>query len=226
MLKSRIAHAIFAALGIWPLAANADVPKQSSTGNPVLDLVTTTTPEVRVNSVDMEVLRVRRIDVVDDNGVIRMTLAGNLPNAVIDGVEYQRSTPVGGIMFRDDKGNERGGVGYASALQGMVFALDHGTAEAIGFNVLKNGSTNLRLLSRPADVAAPSLGGALLPGGDQYSGVNLSMGKDGIPRVSLNDVKDRPRIRMTVTPEGYGAIEFLNAEGKVIHTLAPERDLP
>jgi quinol monooxygenase YgiN len=30
---------------------------------------------------------------------------------------------------------------------------------------------------------------------------------------------------MTVTAEGYGAIEFLDASGKVIHVLAPERDL-
>jgi hypothetical protein len=30
---------------------------------------------------------------------------------------------------------------------------------------------------------------------------------------------------MTVTEEGFGAIQFLNAEGEVIHTLAPEADL-
>jgi hypothetical protein len=43
--------------------------------------------------------------------------------------------------------------------------------------------------------------------------------------VALADKADRVRVRMTVTPEGYGAIEFLNAEGEVIHTLAPEADL-
>jgi hypothetical protein len=30
---------------------------------------------------------------------------------------------------------------------------------------------------------------------------------------------------LTVTPEGYGAIEFLDAQGKVVHTLAPEAEL-
>jgi hypothetical protein len=28
-----------------------------------------------------------------------------------------------------------------------------------------------------------------------------------------------------LTAEGYGAIEFLDAQGKVIHTLAPEAEL-
>jgi len=37
-------------------------------------------------------------------------------------------------------------------------------------------------------------------------------------------VEDRPRVRIKVTPEGYGAIEFLDAEGKVVQTIAPEAD--
>jgi len=27
-----------------------------------------------------------------------------------------------------------------------------------------------------------------------------------------------------VTPEGYGALEFLDAEGKVVSSVSPERD--
>ena len=54
--------------------------------------------------------------------------------------------------------------------------------------------------------------------------IKLSVAADGTPAVALADKADRPRVRMTVTPEGYGAIEFLNAEGEVIHVLAPEAD--
>ena len=44
-------------------------------------------PVVSVERVDFETLRARRIDVVDSQGVIRLTLAGELPNPVVDGVE-------------------------------------------------------------------------------------------------------------------------------------------
>ena len=51
------------------------------------------------------------------------------------------------------------------------------------------------------------------------------VGPDGTPAIALNDKADRTRLRLTVTAEGYGAIEFLDAQGRVIHTLAPKADL-
>jgi hypothetical protein len=54
----------------------------------------------------------------------------------------------------------------------------------------------------------------------------LSLAADGTPAVALSDRNDKPRLRLTVTEEGFGAIQFLNAEGQVIHTIAPEADLP
>ena len=53
----------------------------------------------------------------------------------------------------------------------------------------------------------------------------MVVGADGTPAIALNDKADRTRLRLTVTAEGYGAIEFLDAQGKVIHTLAPEAEL-
>jgi len=50
----------------------------------------------------------------------------------------------------------------------------------------------------------------------------MAVAADGTPAIALNDQQDRARLRLTVTPEGYGAIEFLDAQGRVIHTLAPE----
>lgn len=193
--------------------------------NSIIKLVTTTSPKVRAEKVDQENLTVRRIDVVDSKGVIRMTIAGELPGSVIDGVEYKKSQPVGGILLRDEKGNERGGFAYGSTYQLPLLALDYPTGEAIGFNVLKDGSANFMILSRPPDITDATLGPARLPGGPQYTGIRLSMSKDGVPGVNVNDRHDRPRLRLTVTQEGYGAIEFLDAGGQVVQTIAPERDL-
>jgi hypothetical protein len=50
----------------------------------------------------------------------------------------------------------------------------------------------------------------------------LSVAPDGTPSIALNDKQSRPRVRVTVTPEGYGALEFLDAEGRVLQSLAPE----
>src|SRR5690606_7578227 len=103
----------------------------------------------------------------------------------------RRATPVGGIMFRDDRGNERGGIGYGSASQAMVFAADHPAGEAVGFNVLRDGSTSLVLLARPADIREESLGNARLPG-PQVAGIRLSLDRNGVPSISVNDTNDRP----------------------------------
>jgi hypothetical protein len=50
----------------------------------------------------------------------------------------------------------------------------------------------------------------------------MSVAADGSPSIALADKQNRPRIRLTLTKEGFGAIEFLDAEGKVVDTLAPE----
>lgn len=183
----------------------------------------TTSPEVAVDHVDHETLRVRRIDIVDAAGVIRMTLAGDLPNPVIDGVEWRRSTPVGGLMLRDDRGNERGGFGFASRFGAVVFALDHNNGEAAGFNTLPDGSANMMLISRPRQIRDGRLGDRLAPGPNSTP-IQMSVDPDGVPALTLNDPEDRPRIQVKVSPEGYGVIEFLDADGSVVDRLAPERD--
>jgi hypothetical protein len=53
--------------------------------------------------------------------------------------------------------------------------------------------------------------------------VKISVAADGSPAITLADKEDRPRVRLTVTDEGFGALQFLNAKGDVIDTYAPER---
>lgn len=213
-------------VGVLIFGTQGVASAQTPTEAELMEHVVSRTPEVRLDNVDTERLVVRRIDVVDADGVIRMTLAGNLPNPVLDGVEWKRTTQVSGIMMRDDRGNENGGWGYNAAIGGPLFALDHAAGEAAGFNVSRNGATNFMLLSRPEERRSSLLDGALLPTGEQHTGVQISMSSQGVPRVSLKDSADRTRLRLTVTAEGYGAIEFLNAAGEVIHTIVPERDQP
>lgn len=188
----------------------------------ILDYVSDRDPEVKVDQVDMERLRVRRIDIVDENGVIRMTLAAPLPNPVVDGIEYKRSVEVSGIMLRDDKGNERGGFAYNDRLGGPILALDHFNAEATGFSVGKNGQVTMFMGQAPELKREPRLDNRVLPGQSGPSNISIQMSPEGTPSLVLTDKSGRPRLRFSVADEGYGTIQFLNEEGEVISSITPE----
>jgi hypothetical protein len=185
------------------------------------------TPETRVEKVDHDRITARRIDIVGDDGVIRMTLAADTPPPIIDGIQYQRAFGVSGLILYDIDGNERGGFGVADAPGGTaaVLALDHPAMDAIGWRVMPDGAVSFSINQAPPLLREPGLDDRLVPGVATSTRIRLDVPADGTPAVSLADAGDRARVRMTVTPEGYGAIEFLDASGKVIHVLAPERDL-
>ena len=184
-------------------------------------------PETRVEEVDHDRITARRIDIVGDDGVIRMTLAADTPPPIIDGIQYQRAFGVSGLILYDIEGNERGGFGVADAPGGTaaVLALDHPAMDAIGWRVMPDGAVSFSINQAPPLLREPGLDDRLVPGVATSTRIRLDVAADGTPAVSLADADDRARVRMTVTPEGYGAIEFLDASGKVIHVLAPERDL-
>jgi len=189
-------------------------------------IIETRSPQTRVETVDHDRIAVRRIDVVDEDGTIRMTLAAETPAPIIDGIQYRRAFGVSGLILYDEDGSERGGFGVADVDGGIaVLALDHPAMDAIGWRVSPDGSVSFSINQAPPLIRDPALGDRLVPGVQTSTRVQLSVAADGTPAVGLADSDDRTRVRMTVTPEGYGAIEFLNAAGEVIHTLAPEAAL-
>lgn len=216
---------LFAGLLVAAPPALAQEGEPSEREQRMLELVRDRDPETTVDEVDMERLRVRRIDVVDEEGTIRMTIAGVLPDPVVDGVQYQRSVPVSGIMVRDDEGNERGGFGFNMGLDGPMIALDHPTGEGAGFAIQDDGTALSFLGAAREPLRSDSLDGALLPGGTGHpqSAVRTRIGPDGRPSLVLTDREGRSRVRVTLTEEGYGAIEFLDADGEVVEALVPER---
>lgn len=190
-------------------------------------LIVSESPQTRVEKPDQERITARRIDIVDDNGVIRITLSGQTPAPIIDGLQYKRAFNVAGMVLYDDKGSERGGFGTADVNGGMaVLALDHPAMDAIGWRVSPDGETRFSINQAPPLVREPKLGDRLIPGVQAPTRIQMVVGADGTPAIALNDKADRPRLRLTVTEEGYGAIEFLDAEGNVVHTLAPEAGTP
>ena len=208
--------------GAW--AGEQETPRRPSTEQ-LQRLIVDRSPQTRVDAPDSERITARRIDIVDDKGVIRMTLSGKTPAPIIDGIQYKRAFNVAGMVLYDDKGSERGGFGTADVDGGMaVLALDHPAMDAIGWRVSPDGEVRFSINQAPPLVREPRLDNRLVPGVATPTRIAMVVGADGTPAIALNDRQDRTRLRLTVTPEGYGAIEFLDAEGKVVHTLAPEAE--
>jgi len=62
------------------------------------------------------------------------------------------------------------------------------------------------------------------PAGSRSTPIQMSVTPDGAPVLVLRDSEDRPRVRLKLSEEGYGVIEFLDAGGNIVDQLAPERD--
>lgn len=214
------------------LLANSHAVAQSTTGAAAPSIkaleksIVDHSPETKVETVDHDRITARRIDIVGDDGTIRMTLSATTPAPIIDGIQYKRAFNVSGMVLFDAKGNERGGFGIADRSIGStaVLALDHPAMDAIGWRVDPDGAVNFIINQAPLLVRDPNYDNRLVPGIPAPTRIKLSVASNGTPAVALSDANDQPRVRMTVTSEGYGAIEFLDATGKIIYVLAPERD--
>ena len=184
-------------------------------------------PQTRVDMIDHERITAKRVDIVGDDGIIRMTLSANTPPPIIDGNQYKRAFGVAGMILYDAEGSERGGFGVADMPGGTaaVLALDHPAMDAAGWRVSPDGSVMFVINQAPALIRDPGIGNRLVPGVQAPTRVRLSVGSDGTPSIALADGNNQPRVRITVTAAGYGAIEFLDAAGQIIHVLAPERDV-
>lgn len=217
--------ATLAALAIAPAMApaNAAEPKPYTAAQ-LQAIVADELPVTTVESVDHERITARRIDLVDDAGVIRMTLAAPTPPPIIDGLSYQRAFPVAGMVVYDREGSERGGFGVADLADGgtaAVLALDHANVDAVGWRVMPDGAVEFGLNAKPPQPREPTLDNRVVPH-PAVRRIAMNLAADGTPSLNLVDTEGRPRLRLTVTEAGYGAIEFLDAEGRVVQTLAPE----
>lgn len=215
---------VLATLTAVPAMSQAPEPKRPSLD--VLNrIIEDRSPQTRIDAPDHERISARRIDIVDADGIIRMTLSGETPAPIIDGIQYKRAFNVAGLILYDDKGSERGGFGTADVEGGMaVLALDHPAMDAIGWRVSPDGSVAFSINQAPPLVREPALGNALVPGVSTPTRMQFTVAADGTPAVSLSDKNNKPRIRMTVTEEGFGSIQFLDAEGTLIHSITPEAD--
>ena len=145
---------------ILPLAAEAQEAEPRRPSLQVLEsIIETRDPDIRVEAVDHDRISARRIDIVDADGTIRMTLAADTPAPIIDGIQYRRAFDFSGLILYDENGSERGGFGVADVDGGMaVLALDHPAMDAIGWRVSPDGSVAFSINQAPPLIRDPGLG--------------------------------------------------------------------
>lgn len=207
-----------------PAAAQSETPQRIPV-DALKRAIVSENPQTRIDTIDHERLAVRRIDIVDESGTIRMSLASPTEGAILDGVEYRRVFPASGLVVFDREGSERGGFVVADLEDGgtaTMLAQDHVNGDAIGWRVMPDGSVSFGINERAPVLREEAIGNRIVPGIGNARRISLDVAADGTPAIALADAQSRPRVRLTVTDDGYGAIEFLDAEGSVIEVIAPE----
>ncbi|HKR64381.1 MAG TPA: hypothetical protein VJZ00_11670 [Thermoanaerobaculia bacterium] len=90
-------------------------------------------------------LRARELVIVDDNGVERVRVTGNAPDAVIKGKRVPRGDEAAGVLLYDDSGQERGGYITFTKSKNVALTLDGLNAQTALFIATPDGATALRL---------------------------------------------------------------------------------
>jgi len=151
-----------------------------------------------------DTISARQVKLVDAEGHPRFILAAPLPNPVVQGKEYPRSTPAYGFQFLDPAGNEMGGLAVLDSIGGGAFCFDYGTAEALCITKTKD-SAYVTLLDPPP--AGAQVG---QPGAQRIQIYQ----EQGAARIKLVDGKGNDRIVLSVEADGRAEIQILDAKGR------------
>ncbi len=192
---------------------------------------------------------VKRINVKDDDGKLRMVIANKDRQhpGVSDGIPLERKRPTPGIIFFNEAGDEMGGLvignnGGKGHFGSFTFDKVKGD-QTIGFRHLEGDdgkySAGLAIWQQPykpyselkpkldelrkiTDKSAREAAYRKMLDDGEVMTDRLFIGKsrdDDKSVVALSDIKGKPRLVMSVEPTGNPKLEFLDENGKVIYSL-------
>lgn len=196
-----------------------------------------------------EEIDVERINIVEADGTLRMVISNQQRQhpGIVNGKVIERSGPrPPGMIFFNHLGDEMGGlifgengeIGHFGSLTFDKVRND----QTIGFRHLEgdNGaySTGLEMWQQPnipGDVMMAQYNAArelsdpaardsairvLIEKGELTTRrLFLGKGRNDAMLLEMRDVQGRPRIRISVAPEGAPLLEFLDESGEVVHRL-------
>jgi hypothetical protein len=201
-----------------------------------------------------EEIDVERINIVEKDGQVKMVIANKErlpgPGNIVSGKFGTRTglkTP--GIMFYNEKGEECGGLIFSSREQdgkyvagggllfdtydgdqvlGMLYDDGGDGKRNVGFNVWDQPDVPAEEQKKILDEASKLKPGperdTLMQKAARSQRVFVGRSINKTATVTLFDANSRPRIRMSVGPDGEAKLEFLDPGGKVILSLPESSD--
>jgi hypothetical protein len=152
----------------------------------------------------LDSLRVRQITIVDEKGTERIYIGSPVPDAMMaNGKRVKREKPSTGIVFNNIRGEEMSGWGvFDDDSQNLCF--DYKGAERLC--LLQNGE-------RAGLVIKDAQGGFLTMFG------RIGFSEDS-PKLILNDLAGRNRIKLHSNEKGTAKIEMFDENGKQIPLIS------
>lgn len=173
-------------------------------------------------------ITVRRINLVDQSGEVKLVIAAELPGPVVRGERKERDIVPAGIIWHDSGGDESGGIAVAD-VSGWKGASGGGKVRMITFDFTRQLTDAVRLDTFESNDGSAWSGGLTVfdrrP--HQAGPVESSQGKErlflgtqnGAAGLVIRDAEERERIRIGVGPDGIAVIEMLDEAGQVVNRL-------
>ena len=205
----------------------------------------TAPPSTRFDTID-----VKRINVRENNGTLRMIIAGrdNIGGLIIGDREYPHPNRTeAGMIFFNDEGAENGGLVFDGRLVAgkptnggsltfdrwhqdqtiQMTSVEDGANRHAGFIVNDRPDQPMRF-ERLEQVRAmppgPSRDEALREAGlSNAQRVYLGSTVDRGAELSLRDALGRRRLVLRVEPDGYPSVSFLDAQGRIVRRTTPDK---
>ncbi len=198
---------------------------------------------VNVTQTPVEELTVKRLNVVEDDGTLRIVIGNSThgSTAPMRGrlVPHPGRNPSAGLLFVNDDGTECGGLQFAGSRTesgkeqvGLLTFDDFEQNEGFRLGMLQEGSTVQRWLEFSDlpdwslvdmveemdgldDEAARAVQDRYLGGGSGLgaSRLRLARERDGSVALVLRDARGRDRLRFVVPADGEPVMEVLDADG-------------
>jgi hypothetical protein len=195
-----------------------------------------------------EEIDVERINIVEPDGTLRLTIANNArsPDPLLEGTPDSRAGTRGaGLIFFNDEGFEVGGLGWSGTIGSGDSSLTFdrfGQDQVISIGYHENDGAygySIEFCDRPTESILTTVENAkriteMEPGDEKVRAIKeeqekhpsrivIGRGVTGEATVGLLDTKGRPRIMMTVGADDEPRLLFLDADGNVTFSLPPER---
>jgi hypothetical protein len=174
-----------------------------------------------------EEITVRRINIVDESGVVRFVIAAELPDPMVRGERKERAIAPAGIIWHDEDGDESGGLAVApvSSWKGA----SSGKVRMVTFDFTHQLTDAVRLDTFESNDGETWSGGLTVFDRRPYvpGRIESSQGKqriylgtqNGDAGLVLRDSEERERIRIGVGRNGAAVIEVLDESGAVVYRV-------